>query len=63
MGTFNTIWLVFRICIETTKCKVRFGQTHSEELKTIVGLKQGDAPSPILFNIALEVVARSIHTK
>jgi len=30
---------IIRMCIETTKCKVRFRQTHSEEFKTTIGLK------------------------
>jgi len=54
---------LIQICIETARCKVRFGQIHSEEFKTTVELKQDDALSHILFNITLEVVARSIHNK
>jgi len=40
---------IIRMCIETARCKVRFRQIHSEEFKTTVGLKQGDALSLILF--------------
>lgn len=54
---------IIRMCIGTAKCKLRFGKTHFEEFKPTVGIKQGDALSPILFNIALEVVARIIHDK
>lgn len=50
---------IIRMCIETARCKIRFGQTQSEEFKTKVGLKQCDSLSPILFNITLEVVVQT----
>jgi len=48
-----------RMCIQTTKCK----DSNKHTLRSLkpVRLKQGEALSPILFIILLEVVARSIH--
>ena len=43
-----------KACIEGSRCKIKFGNHFSEEFETTVGLKQGDALSPTLFNIALE---------
>ncbi|KAF0702148.1 craniofacial development protein 2-like, partial [Aphis craccivora] len=47
-----------RICMNDTKYQVRVDQTLSEEFEVITGLKQGDALSPLLFNIALEKIIR-----
>jgi hypothetical protein len=49
--------------IKTARCIVRFEHAHSEEFKTTTGLNQGSAFTPILFNITLEVVTRSIYNK
>jgi len=49
------------ICMNGIKYQVRVHNILSEELQVITGLKQGDALSPLLFNIALEKVVWSIH--
>lgn len=47
--------------MERTKYHVRVDRTTSEEFQVITGLKQGDALSPLLFNIALEKVIISVQ--
>jgi len=47
--------------MKNTKYQVRVDQTTSEEFQVITGLKQGDALSPLLFNIALEKVIRRVQ--
>lgn len=39
-----------------TRYQVRVDKTLSGEFKVMAGIKQGDALSPLLFNIALEKV-------
>lgn len=41
-----------------SKCKVKYGGEESEEYEVNTGLRQGDALSPTLFNIALESAMR-----
>jgi len=49
------------ICMGGTKYQVRVDQTASEEFQVTTGLKQGDALSPLLFDIALEKVIKSVQ--
>lgn len=49
---------LIRMCMEGAQCKVRIGQQYSEPFEVNNGLKQGDALSPQLFNIALEHIIR-----
>jgi sorting nexin-29 len=51
------------ICNQQTYCKVRFMGETSEAFECKTGLKQGNALSPILFNLALEKVIRDMHEK
>jgi len=51
-----------KMCMEGTKYQVGVDQTTFEEFQVITGLKQGDALSPLLFNIALEKVIKSVPT-
>lgn len=44
-----------------TRYQVRVDNTLSDEFDVITGLKQGDALSPLLFNIALEKVIRRVQ--
>lgn len=44
-----------------TKYKVRIYQTLSEGFEVVTNLKQGNALSPLLFNIALEKAIRSVQ--
>jgi len=44
-----------------TKYQVRVDNVLSKEFQVVTGLKQGDALSPLLFNIAPEKVVRNIQ--
>jgi hypothetical protein len=46
--------------LQKTKCRVKFANILSESFKVRAGLRQEDAFSPILFNLALEKVIRSL---
>lgn len=48
------------ICNQQTFCKVRFMGETSENFECKIGSKQGDALSPVLFNLALEKLIRDI---
>ncbi|KAL4083725.1 hypothetical protein QTP88_029041 [Uroleucon formosanum] len=52
---------LIKSCNSNTTCKVRFIGRESGDFEVKSGLKQGDALSPILFNIALERVVRDMH--
>lgn len=43
-----------KLCMEKTKYKVRVKNTLSTHFTVNTGLKQGDAISPILFNLGLK---------
>ena len=50
-----------KICLEGSKSRVKIDGTHSDCFEVRSGLKQGDALSPVLFNIALESVFRNLE--
>lgn len=50
-----------KICNQKTFCKVRFMGETSEHFECKISLRQGDALSPVLFNLALEKVIRDIR--
>jgi hypothetical protein len=43
------------MCLNETYSKVRIGKHLSDSFPIQNGLKQGDAPPPLLFNFALEM--------
>jgi hypothetical protein len=49
-----------KTCIQKTRSAVRIEETLSFFFENKTGLKQGDTPSPILFNLALQNVTESI---
>jgi len=49
-----------KACVQHSKCKVKFNGELSEDFSVETDLKQGDALSPTLFNIALESVVREV---
>lgn len=49
---------ITQMCVGGSNSKVRIGRDFSEVLDIKDGLKQGDALSPLLFNVALEYVSR-----
>jgi len=50
-----------KLCMNGTKYQGRVDNILSEEFQVVTGLKQGDALSPLLFDIALEKVVRSVQ--
>lgn len=51
---------IIEICNSNTYCRVRYRGELSLQFEVRSGLKQGDAMSPILFNLALEQVMRDM---
>jgi len=51
---------IVKACMTNSRCKVKFNAVISEEFTVNIGVRQGDALSLILFNIALESVVRRI---
>lgn len=60
LGVPAKLTRMIRACVQYSKCMVKFNGQLSKAFMINTGLKQGDALSPILFNIALEKVVR--HT-
>jgi len=50
-----------RVCVEGSRCRIKVGSNMSDVFRVSTSLKQGDALSPTLFNIALKKVVR--HSK
>lgn len=50
----TSLWHIPKICTEETKYQVRVDSTSSEAFTVETGLKQGNALSPLRFNLALE---------
>jgi hypothetical protein len=50
-----------KMCLNETYSKVRIGKHLSDSFPIQNGLKQGDAPSPLLFNFALEYAIRKVQ--
>ncbi|KAL4097110.1 hypothetical protein QTP88_021942 [Uroleucon formosanum] len=62
LGVPAKITRMIRACVQNPKCMVKFNGQLSKAFMINTGLKQGDALSPILFNIALEVVRNALNT-
>lgn len=60
LGVPAKITRMIKACIQYSKCRVKFNGQLSKTFMTDTGLKQGDALSPMLFNIALEEVIRKV---
>jgi hypothetical protein len=52
---------LFEICLNETYSKVRVSKLLSDKFPIQNGLKQGDALSPFLFNVALEYAIRKVQ--
>lgn len=50
-----------KVCVQNSKFKVKFNSVMSEVFPIETGLRQGDALSPILFNIAMQSVIRKVQ--
>jgi len=62
-GISRKLVRLVEICNQQTYCKVRFMGETSEAFECKTGLRQGDALSSILLNLALEQVIRDMHEK
>ncbi|KAL4154176.1 hypothetical protein QTP88_002009 [Uroleucon formosanum] len=60
LGIPNKLIRMIKICNSNTLCKVRWQGELSPHFEVKSGLKQGDALSPFLFNLALEKVVRDV---
>jgi hypothetical protein len=49
------------MCLNETYSKVHIGKLLSDKFSIQNGLKQGDDPSPLLFNFALEYAIRKVQ--
>lgn len=63
LGIPEKLTKIIKVCVQGSKCKVSFGGTYSNEFPVLTGLRQGDALSPALFNIALDSVVRQVLSK
>ena len=63
MGIPDKLIRVTQACYRNTTCTVRFGKKMSTPIEIQTGLKQGCILSPLLFNIMMEKVARSITNR
>jgi hypothetical protein len=52
---------LIRMCLNETYSKVRIGKHLSDDFSIQIGLKQGDALSPLLFSFALEYAIRKVQ--
>ena len=60
MGIPAKLIRLTKTCYRNTKCSVRQGRKRTNTFEIVSGLKQGCILSPILFNIIMEKVARTI---
>jgi len=60
LGVSAKITRMIRACVQYSKCMVEFNGQLSKAFMINTGLKQGDALSPMLFNIELEEVVRNV---
>ncbi|KAL4085316.1 hypothetical protein QTP88_027175 [Uroleucon formosanum] len=60
LGIPTKLTRLIKSCTFNSKSKISFGGELSEEFQVTTDLRQGDALSPALFNIALESVMRTV---
>lgn len=52
---------VVETCMQNSRHKIKFNTIIFEEFTMTTGVRQGDALSPVLFNLALESVVREVQ--
>ena len=52
---------LIKMCLTETYSRFRVGKNSSDMFPIMNGLKQGDALSPLLFNLVLEYATRSVQ--
>jgi len=57
------IVIMIKLCMNKTRCKVKFNQHFSDEFEIKTGLQEGDTLSPVFFNIALETIINETQNK
>jgi len=62
-GTPMKLVRLIKLCLTETQSRVRVGNRLSDMFPIRSGLKQGDALSPLLFNLALKYTIRKVHVK
>jgi hypothetical protein len=55
------LMMLIKTCLKETYIKVRIGKHLSDNFPIQIGLKQGDALSPPLFNFALEYTIMKVQ--
>jgi sorting nexin-29 len=60
-GLSKKLIRLLKTCLNETNRKIRVGEHLSDTFPIQNGLKQGDAPSPLLFNFALECAIREVQ--
>jgi hypothetical protein len=60
-GILKKLRNLTKMCMEGTQYQIKVDQTTSETFTVEIGLKQGYALSPILFNLILEKMVREIQ--
>jgi hypothetical protein len=60
-GITKKLVRLIKMCLNETYSKVRVGKLLSDKFPIQNGLKQGDAPSPLLFNFTLECAIRKVQ--
>ncbi|KAL4084697.1 hypothetical protein QTP88_027621 [Uroleucon formosanum] len=60
LGILTKLVRLIKACVQKSKCKVKFNGELSEDFSVEIDLRQRDALSPTLFNIALESVVREV---
>jgi hypothetical protein len=53
---------LIKASLENTSIKIKIANAVSETVRVSTGLKQGDALSPVLFNLVLEKIVRELNT-
>lgn len=61
LGVSTKLIRLIRSCLQNSKCKIKIIDYISKEFKIKIVLRQGDALSPMFFNIALKSVVRELY--